>query len=490
MFNIHLRVIDANTKQPTACRIRIADSTGRSFPPLGRLAEFAIGRNEDVGGQIMLDGKRWYYIDGGCETPLPAKSPLTVEINKGPEFLPIRREISLGAGQMTLRFEISRCADSSADRWYSGDTRCHFLSPHSAMLEAMGEDLDVVNLLATETSLLSHDGMARTAIPNMTAFSGQQPALDASGRLVAVNTLNCHPVLGKLALLHCHRAVFPLSFGGTDSTDDWSLADWCDQCHRKKGLVIWADPFRFEKGIGGEALADLILGRIDAAECTPESAWIDEWYRAWSAGIRFPIAGASGKESNRIALGAMRTYARLNQGETLTLANWIEAVRAGRTFVTDGPLLRFEVDQNPAGSLIEQKSPGGSVWVRARVESARPFGTLELLANGQSLIRISATDSEPPFHAMVEMEHPVQEPCWLAARCTGADSFTHSSPVFVSVDGRMPADDAAIRHYLELLGGALQWVESSGRFEKPLRKQQLRAVIEQARQTLLSRLPT
>jgi hypothetical protein len=174
----------------------------------------------------------------------------------------------------------------------------------------------------------------------------------------------------------------------------------------------------------------------------------------------------------------------------LTLANWTDAVRAGRTFVTNGPLLRFEVDQNPAGSVIEKKSPGGSVWVRARVESARPFGTLELLANGQSLIRVSSTDSEPPFKAMVEMEYPVQGPCWLAARCIGTDSFAHSSPIVVSVGGRMPASEAAIRHYHELLGGALQWIESSGRFEKPLRKQQLRAVIEQARQTLLSRIST
>ena len=49
--------------------------------------------------------------------------------------------------------------------------------------------------------------------------------------------------------------------------DDWSLADWCDQCHRKGGLVIGANPRR--EGAGptpGETLADLILGKIDALE--------------------------------------------------------------------------------------------------------------------------------------------------------------------------------------------------------------------------------
>lgn len=489
MLNIHIRVIDAKTKQPTACRMRIVDEAGRSYPPLGRVAEFCVGRNEDVGGQVMIGGKRWYYIDGGCEMPLPSQAPLQVEIEKGPEFTPIRRELTLGAGQMSLRFEISRWIDLKAEGWFSGDTRSHFLNPHSALLEGSAEDLALVNLLATETSLLSHDGVERPAIPNMTAFSGQHPALESPEHQVAVNTFNFHPALGKLALLHCHRAVFPLTFGGADSTDDWSLADWCDQCHRKKGLVIWADPFRFENGIGGEALADLIQGRIDAVECTPETAQAQNWYQAWSAGIRFPLAGAGGKESNRTALGAMRTYARIMDGESFSLSNWIEAIRAGRTFVTNGPLLQFQVDDAGAGATIDLKSPGRSVWVRGRVQSAAPFGTLELMANGEPLVRVSSSDAEPPFHAMVEAEYPVNAPCWLAARTVGPDAFAHSSPVFLSVNGELPADVSALRHYHELLGGTLEWIESTGRFEKPLRKEQLRALIEQARQTLLARIP-
>ncbi len=159
MFNVHIRVIDASTKRPAACRIRIADVNGRSFPPLGRVGEFAVGRNEDVGGQVMLDGHRWYYIDGGCETPLPAATPLSVQIWKGPEYTPIRREITLGPGQMALRFEIARWANFKEAGWYSGDGRCHFLSPHAALLEGLAEDLAVVNLLAAETTLMSHDGV-------------------------------------------------------------------------------------------------------------------------------------------------------------------------------------------------------------------------------------------------------------------------------------------------------------------------------------------
>ena len=110
------------------------------------------------------------------------------------------------------------------------------------------EGLAVVNLLAFETQLPSADGRTYPAAPNLTAFSGQQPALPSDDCLVVVNTLNTHPVLGAVALLNCHRIVFPLVFGVADATDDWSVCDWCDQCHRKGGLTLWSD---FAGGAGG-----------------------------------------------------------------------------------------------------------------------------------------------------------------------------------------------------------------------------------------------
>src|SRR5579859_194535 len=297
MFNVHIRVNDAATNKPTPVRLRIAGPDGREYVPLGRVAEFPVGRNEEVGGRVVIDRERFQYIDGSCEIPLPSGVPLTVQVSKGPEYSPIRQTITLGPGQMAIRLAISRRADRRAEGWYSGDTRCHFLTPHSALLEGMGEDLAFVNLLVTEAMVAGRDGTNYTSLANMTAFSGQAACLEQPGHVVSVNTFNTHPVLGSLALLHCHRAVFPLSFGGADATDDWSLADWCDQCHRKKGLVVWADPFHYDSGVAPEALADLVTGRIDAVECHPNNVSLGDCYRAWSAGLRFALVGASAKES-------------------------------------------------------------------------------------------------------------------------------------------------------------------------------------------------
>ena len=89
-LTVHVRVTDAETSRPTPVRIRVGGLGGSYFPPLGRPADFPVGRNEDVGGHVFLNGKRYAYIDGGAEYPLPTGVPLEVEITKGPAYIPVR----------------------------------------------------------------------------------------------------------------------------------------------------------------------------------------------------------------------------------------------------------------------------------------------------------------------------------------------------------------------------------------------------------------
>src|SRR5262249_14213553 len=156
------RVNDAATGQPTPVRVRITDSQGVYYAPLGRLTHFASGPNEDVGGNVLVHGLPCAYIDGQCEIRLPA-SRLLVEISKGPEYQTLRREVTLGTGQMALRLAIERWINLRAEGWYSGDTHAELMMPHAALLEAAAEDLAVVNLLARSSG---------AAISNLLAFSG------------------------------------------------------------------------------------------------------------------------------------------------------------------------------------------------------------------------------------------------------------------------------------------------------------------------------
>ncbi len=485
MLTVHLRINDAATGRPTAVRVRVTGPDGAHFAPFGRVVESAGGRNEDVGGHLWVGRERWSYIDGACEIQLPAGVPLRVQAAKGPEYSPLDATVTLGPGQMALRFAVERWSDFATEGWHAGDTRCHFLPPHAALLEAAAEDVSVVNLLACEVRVPSQDGTAYQAAPNMTAFSGQTAALEAGGRLVAVNTLNVHPVLGRVGLLHSHRPVFPLGFGGEDATDDWSVCDWCDQCHRKRGLVVWVEPFRGDTG--GEALAALVLGKVDALEIDgqprpqPLLPWV---YKLWNAGFPVSLAGGSGKESNRIAVGAVRTYARLAAGEPLAYTAWIDAVRAGRTFATTGPLLTFTVEGVGPGEAATVPDTGRPLTVAVVAKCLTPFDKLEVVADGRVVGEVSATRADDGVYAAsLTFGHAPAESGWLAARCHGANgaTFAHTSPVRVHVAGRpQPRRADAVAPLSAYISRAREWVVDHGRFADEKARRHLLAHLDAA----------
>jgi hypothetical protein len=502
---VHVRVNDAATDQPTPVRIRFATPAGGYFAPLGRLARFpVVDLGIDVGGNVLDGSKKYAYIDGTCEIQLPA-GPLLVEIHKGPEYRPFTSEFVLTPGKLALRFEVQRWTDLRAERWYSGDTRAHFLTPHVALLEGAAEDLAVVNLLAWECRLRDEQKRQYPAVPNLLAFSGQRPALEMPGHLVVVNTMNLHPVLGRLLLLNCHRVVYPLIFGGPAGTDNWSLADWCDQCHRKQGLVVGDNFFGHSDGHPqGEVLADLLLGKVDALQIddfeNPEAdagfqqeSVLREWYGLLNCGFRVPLVGGSGKMCNLDVLGQPRTYARLEPGQEFTYKNWIEAVRAGRTFVTNGPMLPFTVNGQDPGAVLDLDAKAQTVQVRAEVQSLASLRRLQVVAN--NAVVASAEPSGSPATAVVETEVSLPEGGWLLARCWGPyDDAMESwvaaitSPVYVQVEGRSPPPDPdAMAKFIGDLDQMLEWVRLQARCETDQQRERLAAIFREAREVLLKR---
>jgi hypothetical protein len=521
---VHVRVNDAATGQPTPARIHFSHSKGHYFAPLGRLTKFPLGDNEGVGGNVLLGGKRFAYIDGSCEIELPS-CPLSVEIHKGLEYEPYVAEITPGRGQMTLRFALARWIDLRGDRWYSGDCEAYHLSPHGALLEGAAEDLAVVNLLVQETHVPSigelpygdledvkwEDVPEFPVWSNILAFSGQRPALERPGHLVVVNTQNCHGALGRLLLLNCHRIVFPLEIHAYPLTgefnEDWRdrpLADWCDQCHRKGGLVITANLCRFSKDEGffySEQLADVVLGKADAVGVSAAGNSIryihNEWYPILNAGCRVPLAAGSCKHSNHELLGEPRTYARLQTEGGLTYLNWIEAVRAGRTFVTNGPLLFFTVDGQDPGAVIELASREQPVRIHAQARSWVPFDHLELIHNGEVFARAEATGS--PLCASLDIETKLPAAGWLAVRCSSRHKLphlnfhqevgAHTSPVYVQVAGEPPpVNPAAIATLVRDLDATTAWVEKQGRYGNGRPALRVIEVLRSARDILTERV--
>jgi hypothetical protein len=480
MLTVHVRVTDSSTGKPTAVRARISGPGGEVYAPLGRNADFPTGAGDDVGGHLLVGSRRHFYIDGGCEVHLPAGAPLTVELTKGPEYSPLLREVTLGPGQISLRLSMDRWTDLRSEGWYSGDTRIRSLTPHGALLEGPAEGLAVVNLVAG-------DRPAR----DLLAFSGTRPALEMPGHVLAVNTINSHPVLGTLALLDSHRPVFPLAFGGPDGSDDWSVADWCDQCHRKRGLVVWSDlPRLTADAPQGEALAATLLGKADAFEVSAfteeEPVALADWYQLLDCGLRLPLVGGSGKDSNAVAAGAVRTYARLRSGDEFSYGAWVDAVRAGRTFATNGPLLTLDVDGEGPGKTFEAMPRGRPVHVRVEARGLVPFDHVEVLYNGE--VVASRDPSGDRQSAVLEVGFAITEPGWVAARCRGntrlADGqlvFAQTSPVWFYADGKPPRPTrAAAERFSTILEASMAWTSQAGRYDNPKAREHLLGVLSEA----------
>jgi hypothetical protein len=405
--------------------------------------------------------------------------------------------VTLGPGQISLRLGVERWIDLRAEGWHAGDTRAGALTPHAALLEAAAEDLAVVNLLAEE---MAQDGDKPVSLPNLLAFSGTVPALIEPGHIVVVNTLNTHPVLGTVSLLNSHRPVFPLRFGAPNP-DDWSVADWCDQCHRKRGLVVWPDLPRLRpEAPQGEALAGLLLGKIDAFEISHfpdfEPETLADWYRLLDCGYRLPLAGGSGKDSNTTALGAVRTYARLESGGEFRYAAWIDALRAGRTFVTNGPLLTFTVEEREPGAVIGLPEGGKMVRIRAEVRSIVPIDQLDILYSGRLIAVKEASGNR--YAALLEFEANVTESGWLAARCwsrerliDGQVVFAHSSPVYCLVEGRplRPTLETATP-ILAILEQTREWISRDAHCPTEQQRDHLLGIIADARHELSRRIQT
>jgi len=314
--------------------------------------------------------------------------------------------------------------------------------------------------------------------------------------MVVVNTFNQSEVLGNLSLLNCHRVVYPLTIGRRLDRNmwqlaEWNLADWSDQCHRKGGLVV-ADGLLLAGGPGDcETLAALLLGKIDAMEGTCDF----DWYHILNCGFRVPLVGGSGKDRNGILLGRQRTYARVLPGEEFSYKNWIEAIRAGRAFVTNGPLLTLTVEGENPGAVLDLPSGRTTVRVRAEARSALSIERLEIIANGEVVADKEATGW--PSSALIETEVDVRNGGWLIARCSGdreePDALcwrnqAHTNPVYVQVDGRPPpANPSSVPELQKVLDEKQAVVESCCRFETDSQRDRLLGIFQAAREELLRR---
>lgn len=373
-----VNVIDSSSKKPTPVRIHFSGKEGEYIAPYGHHQQVNTNWFEDYGADVTVGGRNFAYVPGTFTTDLPV-GDVYIEISKGYEYETIRQKVNIKPGDKELNLKIDRWIDLREKGWVTADTHVHFLSPHTAWLEGQAEGINVVNLLASQWGRL---------FTNVGDYTGRVGVVE-DDTIVYVGTENRNHMLGHMSMLGTKGLpVYPMCSSQPNEAyvgdpEFMMLADWALENKRKGGLVIRP---HFPYCGHTEDPVPIIKGLVDALEVNDnrgDGFPIQEWYRYLNCGYRVAVCGGTDKMGAYTDLGWLRTYALLDKDRPFNYDSWTEAVRAGRTISTTGPMLDLYVDGRHIGDTIQMGRGGGTVEVEAIARSFHPLKKLEIIYNGR-----------------------------------------------------------------------------------------------------------
>jgi hypothetical protein len=482
---VHGRIVDDETGKPIPARIHFRAPDGRYFPPYGHRHEVNDNWFEDYGADIKLGDTQYAYVGGTFQAELPV-GDVYVEAAKGFEYEPVRARLNIKPGQRGVEVRLKRVLDLRAEGWITADTHVHFISPETAHLEGQAEGLNVVNLLAAQWGDL---------FTNVGDITGRLSGSSGDDTLVWVGTENRQHFLGHISMLGVKgEPVFPMSTAGPTEgffgdTTVRAMSEWADECRRKGGLVV-VPHFPFPHS---EVIAEIVRGRVDGVEVwdfwtpTMDMFSFHELYRLLNCGYRVAVVGGTDKMSAGMPVGNVRTYAHIGD-DALTFDSWARAVRAGRTYTTSGPLMRFSVEGRQPGDELELPSRGGTVNVEAEVVSLTgPVNRLEVVHNGRV---VAGAESRRGANGLSLSERVrVNGSGWFAARCVSEHRAwsvwpqhiaAHTSAVYVKAGRDEVFDNPTAEYLITTMKGGLAWLDTLATRDTPERHAAIKHVFEDA----------
>ncbi len=113
------------------------------------------------------------------------------------------------------------------------------------------------------------------------------------------------------------------------------------------------------------------------------------WHQALNNDLKVAPSGGEDSITNlhrTKLIGSVRTYAYT--GSKFSIAAWIKALRAGRTFFSTGPLLDFKINGKMPGESLRLEA-AGTVTLEGLVESIAPLDKIVIYRNGDVVKKLA-----------------------------------------------------------------------------------------------------
>jgi hypothetical protein len=144
------------------------------------------------------------------------------------------------------------------------------------------------------------------------------------------------------------------------------------------------------------------------------------YYRYLNLGFHVPPSAGSASGAHPNPVGYNRVYAHISG--PFTVDRWFAAVREGKEFITNGPMLFLDVN-----------STGPVARANVEVHAREPIDRIELVANGEVIQWAPTPPGTLDYHA--DFAFDPRNYTWVAARCflrtVETIRLAHSCPVFL-----------------------------------------------------------
>ena len=431
-----IQLTDARTGSPLSGIVRITrQDTGQPVEP-SELIPRKIG---------------WQTIQAGTEVTVPA-AKLRIEALRG-----IETELSVAEVETTenrphkVTLKLRRFYNARQQGWRNGNTHLHLMDRTRVAAERYlrevpeADALELVYLshlrrIPDEATYISNEIVEQHLSDKVLDQLSHKDVILRPGEEHRHNFGVGGEGFGHVMLLDIVKLIRPVSIGPgimRSGTDGIPLKPGIQEARRDGATIIWC-----HNEFGFEDVPSWLGGRLDAQNIFDggiRSSYDASFYRYLNLGMRIPFSTGTDWFIDDFS----RVYVPLSG--KLTSQAWLRQLEAGRSFITNGPLLEFTVDGHAIGDIINLSEPR-EVDVTARIVGRLDFGRLEIVRNGEVIDSSATTQVDGHFEARLNSRILIDQPGWLAVRTPvpgpenefGRPIYAHTSPVYLDVDGQRP----------------------------------------------------